>query len=87
MSLHQILNSDESGLFFRLLPDCTLAACFEKSVSGLKQSKDWVTLNFCSNASGTIKMPIHLIGKAKRPRCFKGIDMNLLPVKYVYQPD
>ena len=85
LSLYQILNSDESDLFFRLLPDCTLVACFEKSVSGRKKSKDRVTLNFCSNASGTIKMPIHLIGKAKRPRCFKGIDMNLLPVKYTSQ--
>ena len=34
------------------------------------------------NASGTIKLPLHLIGKAKRPRCFKGLRMDLLPLKY-----
>lgn len=79
-TLHQIFNCDETGLNFRLLPDCTLAAGFEKSVAGRKKSKDRVTLNLCSNASGTIKMPVHLIGKAKHPRCFKKVDMKLLPV-------
>ena len=44
-----------------------------------------MTLNLCSNASGTIKLPLHLIGKAKRPRCFRNMDMKLLPVKYTNQ--
>lgn len=85
MSLNQIFNCDETGLNFRLLPDSTLAAGFEKSAAGRKKSKDRVTLNLCSNASGTIKLPVHLIGKAKRPRCFKDVNMKLLPVKYTNQ--
>jgi len=84
-SLDQIFNCDETGLNFRLLPDCTLGAGFEKTAPGRKKSKDRVTLNICSNASGTIKMPVHLIGKAKRPRCFKKVNMELLPVKYTNQ--
>lgn len=84
-SLDQIFNCDETGLNFRLLPTKTLAQSFQKSADGRKKSKDRVTLNLCSNASGTIKLPVQLIGKAKKPRCFKGIDMKLLPVYYCNQ--
>ena len=82
LSLNQIFNCDETGLIFRLLPQSTLASSFEKSAAGRKKSKERVTMNDCFNASGTIKLPIHLIGKTKRPRCFKGQNMDLLPIKY-----
>ncbi len=82
LSLHQIFNSDETGPYFRLLPDSSLASSFEKSADGRKKSKDRVTLNVCSNPTGSIKLPVHLIGKAKKPRCFKTTNMDLLPVKY-----
>ncbi len=36
----QIFNCDETGLYFRLLPEKTLAASFEKSAKGQKKSKD-----------------------------------------------
>ena len=85
LSLNQVFNCDETGLNFRLLPNCTLAAGFEKIAAGRKKSKDCVTLNLCSNASGTIKLPVHLIGTAQRPRCFKKVNMKLLPVKYTNQ--
>ena len=81
-SMHQIFNCDETGLYYRLLPDKTLAASFEKSADSRKKSKDRVTINACSNATGSIKLPLHLIGKAKKPRCFKGLKMDLFPVKY-----
>ncbi len=68
LSMDQVFNCDETGLYFRLLPVQTLVASFEKSAEGRKKSKDRVTINACSNASGTIKLPLHLIGKAKRPR-------------------
>lgn len=84
-SMDQIFNADETGLYFRLLPDQTLAASFEKSADGRKKAKERVTLNVCSNVSGSIELPLHLIGKAKRPRCFKGINLELLPVKYSAQ--
>ena len=80
--LDSIFNCDETGLNYRQLPEKTLAASFERSVDERKKNKERVTLNVCSNASGTIKLPLHLIGKAKKPRCFKGINMELLPVVY-----
>lgn len=58
LSMEQIFNCDETGLYFRLLPDQTLAASFEKSASGRKKSKDRVTINACPNATGTIMLPL-----------------------------
>ena len=84
-NLDQIFNCDETGLNFRLLPDSTLATAFEKSADGWKKSKERVTVNACANASGTIKLPLQLIGKAKRPRCFQRVNMDLLPVQYFAQ--
>ena len=39
-----------------------------------------VTVNACANASGTIKLPLQLIGKAKCPRCFQRVNMELWPM-------
>ena len=78
LSLSQVFNRDETRLNFRLLPDKTLAACFEKSADGRKLSKERVTINTCSNATGTIKLPLQIIGKARRTRCFKGLKMDLM---------
>ena len=76
--LTQIFNCDETGLNFHLLSDKTLASLFEKS-DGRKIGKE---INACAYAMGTIKLPLQLIGKAKCPRCFRGLQMDLLPVKY-----
>ena len=81
LCLDQIFNCDETGLQFRLLPDKTLAAAFEKSADGRKESKNRVTLNLCSNASGSIRVKPLLIGKAKKPRWFKSIDLSSLPLE------
>ena len=85
LTLNQIFNCDETGLNFRLLPNKTLAASFEHSADGRKLSKERVTINACANATGTIKLPLQVIGKAKRPRCFRGLRMELLPVEYCGQ--
>ncbi len=83
--MDQIFNCDETGLNFRLLPESTLAPFFEKSADGRKKSKERVSINACANVSGSIKLPLQLIGKAKRPRCFQGVNMDLLPVQYYSQ--
>nr|XP_034336051.1 tigger transposable element-derived protein 4 [Crassostrea gigas] len=74
-----IFNADETGLFFRLLPDKTLEF---KGVDchGGKNSKERVTVMVCSNMSGNEKLPLLVIGKSKKPRCFKGI--KTLPTAY-----
>lgn len=76
----QIYNADETGLFFRLLPDKTLEFKDVKC-SGGKQSKERLTALVCANMSGNDKLPILVIGKSKNPRCFKNVKS--LPTEYV----
>ncbi|XP_065892463.1 tigger transposable element-derived protein 2-like [Dysidea avara] len=83
--LEQVFNCDETGLYYKLLPTKTLAAHFEKSAAGRKTQKERVTINACSNITGTIKLPLMFIGKARKPRCFKHIDVDSLPVVYKNQ--
>ena len=72
------LNMDETGLFWKMVPDRTLVT---KAGSRGKKSKDRVTLAFTCSASGKKEEP-WVIGKSKNPRCFKGINRSLLRVKY-----
>ena len=74
--LKNVFNADETGLFYKLLPNETL--CFKNEpCHGGKHNKDRVTVLVGANADGSVKL---VIGKSKRPRCFKNV--NLLPVVY-----
>ena len=85
LTSEMLFNCDETGLNFRLLPRKTLATAAEKNVSGTKLSKERVTLNVCSNAAGTCKIPLQMIGKSQRPRCFRNVQPDLIPVDYTGQ--
>ena len=65
-----------------MLPRRSLVRAFEKSASGFKKAKDRVTTSACSNASGTVKLSLLLIGKSKKPRCFSRVNLELLPFLY-----
>ena len=65
-----VYNADETGLYHKSLPSKTLAFFDEKSPSGLKENKERVTIMNCANATGSHKIPLLLIGKSARPRCF-----------------
>lgn len=80
LSKEQIYNVDETGLYYRMLPSKTLASIKEASAPGYKKSKERVTVSLCSNATGTHKLPVMLIGKSAKPRAFKNIKS--LPVHY-----
>jgi hypothetical protein len=67
---NQIYNADETGLFFRLLPDKTFEFKDVKCHGG-KQSKDRLTALVCANMSGTDKLPMFVIGKSQNPRFFQ----------------
>lgn len=74
-----VYNLDETGLFFRLLPEKTL--CFKnESCSGGKKSKDRLTVLLGTNMLGTDKLKPVVIGKSAKPRCFKNV--KFLPVFY-----
>ena len=67
-----IFNFDETGLFFKVLPNKTLCLKTETCASG-KRSKEKLTVALCVNMIGEFEKPL-VIGKSKKPRCFKNID-------------
>ena len=77
---NDVFNIDETGLFYNALPTATLSQ--ERSVHGGKATKERVTLLVGANVTGTEKLKLDLIGKAKNPRVLKNIDRGSLPVYY-----
>ncbi|XP_051174284.1 jerky protein homolog-like [Leptopilina boulardi] len=73
-----VYNADETGLNWKLLPSKSLASRQENSAPGRKSSIERVTILVCANASGSHRMPLLLIGKSKKPRCFKNIKIPLI---------
>ena len=76
--LKNVYNADEFGLFFQCLPNKTYQLKSEKC-SGGKLSKIRFTGMAAANAVGE-KLPMFVIGKAKKPRCFKNV--KFLPCRY-----
>ncbi|XP_033110353.1 tigger transposable element-derived protein 6-like [Anneissia japonica] len=74
----EIFNCDETGLYFRALPDRTLAEK-QDDVTGIKTSKDRITVMFTCSMAGEILKPM-VINRAENPRCFKNIKKDRLPV-------
>ena len=79
-SLDNVYSAAETGLYVKSLPKRTLVLVEEKQAPGYKESKERVTIMNCSNATGTHKVPLLLIEKSSRPRCFKNVVQ--LPVVY-----
>lgn len=74
-----IFNADEAGFFYNLLPDRTLGIQGEQCHGG-KKSKDRFTVLLCANSDGSEKLEPLVIGRFKKPRCFKNIKK--LPCLY-----
>lgn len=74
-----VFNADETGIFWRMLPEKTMAVKGDKSHGGNK-SKERITLLVGANMDGSEKLPLLAIGKFASPRCFKGVQS--LPVAY-----
>ena len=81
LTLDQVYNCDETGLYFRLLPKKTLSSASEKSAPGMKTPKDRVTLMACSNATGTHKLPLLVIGK------LHGLRINCNELQFIQKYD
>ncbi|XP_060597343.1 tigger transposable element-derived protein 6-like [Ruditapes philippinarum] len=80
-SLDDVFNCDETGLYFRALPDKMLSVKGTAS-KGTKVSKDRITVMFACSASGEKLRPL-VITKVENPRCFKNVKKTELGVKYV----
>jgi DDE superfamily endonuclease/Tc5 transposase DNA-binding domain len=78
-SLDRIYNMDETGLFYRLAPDRTLAT---RQLSGHKKNKERLSVALCANADGSHKLNPLIIGKSAKPRCFKNVRIKNLAMTY-----
>ena len=78
--LKNVFNMDETGLFFRCLPDSTLSHVSDTCKGG-KQGKNRLTVVLTCSALGEKLKPM-IIGKSKNPRCFRGIDLSCVGVEY-----
>ena len=61
-------NVDEATLLGFNIPDQGMVTM---TLSGVKKSKQWITILFGCNADGTEKLPLFFIGKAAKPWCFQ----------------
>ncbi|XP_071041913.1 tigger transposable element-derived protein 6-like [Parasteatoda tepidariorum] len=75
-----IFNADECGLFYRAMPNKTLATIGDKCKDG-KISKERITILLSCSSTGEKLKPL-VIGKARKPRCFKKVNVKNLPVSW-----
>ena len=75
--------SHETGLYYNMLPDRTLATRSDNTKAlGFKQAKNRLTVLVCSNSTGSHKLPPLVIGKYAKHRCFHHINFQTRPVVY-----
>jgi len=84
IKLENVFNMDETGYFFRALPDSTLSHIGDKCIGG-RNAKDRLTVVLTCSAAGE-KLPPMLIGKSKKPRCFTGVDLKKYNIEYNSSP-
>ena len=62
-----VFNMDETGLFYCLAPDRTIAS---RQMEGMKKDKTRVSVALCANSDGTEKEKLMIIGHSAKPRAF-----------------
>ena len=77
-SPNDIFNTDKTGLFWKCFPDKTLS--MKGKCTGGKRSKETITVLVSANMPGNEKMPLLVIRKFAKPRCFK--NAKSIPVQY-----
>ncbi|XP_046395204.1 tigger transposable element-derived protein 6-like [Ischnura elegans] len=77
-----IYNGDETGMYFRALLSKTLCVKGENCKGG-KHSKERLTIFICGNMAGELLKPL-VIGKSALPRCFKNVEIEKLPAKWIH---
>ena len=70
-----IYNMDETGLYWRQVPNGGLS---KQKIAGQKRDKTRISLVVASNATGSDRVPLWLIGEAKTPRALRGVNVRAL---------
>ncbi|KAK7094233.1 hypothetical protein V1264_007882 [Littorina saxatilis] len=79
-ALEDIFNADETGLYFRALPQRSMIVKGD-SRKGIRTAKDRITVLLACSGTGEKLTPL-VIGRAENPRCFKALKKSSLPVTY-----
>ena len=74
-----VFNMDETGLFYCMAPDRTIAS---RQMEGMKKSKTRMTVALCANADGTEKLEPFFIGHYLKPRAFQKQSGDQLGLYY-----
>lgn len=74
-----IYNVDETGLFWRMPPSQSLSS---GNRPGIKRDKTRISIVCCVNASGTDRLPIWVIGKARTPRALRNINIPAIGAEW-----
>ena len=74
-SANCVYNMDETGKYWKMKPDRSLTTMAEH---GRKKDKARITACLTCNATGTDRLPIWFIGKARRPACFRNEHLDSL---------
>jgi hypothetical protein len=75
-------NCDETGLYWKLVPDRSLST---HALPGVKKEKARITIHHAVNSTGSHKLPMWIIGRHKTPRCFRAAgvkDVNALGITW-----
>jgi len=83
----RVYDMDETGLFYRCIPNrAYVEAGHRRQALGTKamKSKGRITLVLACNATGSNKIPVAMIGKAKQPKCLKA-PHHACPLPYFSQ--
>ena len=75
-----VFNFNKTTLFYDLPPNKTLSTIRNY---GKQSVKSRVTVALCCNASGSEKMEPMIIGKFRKPRCYKGVEIEMRGIVYV----
>ena len=78
----QVFNVDETGLFWKRMPNRTFISKAGRQAPGFKAAKDRITLMLCSNAAGDFKLKPLAVYHSRNPRAFKGLSVETLPVHW-----
>jgi hypothetical protein len=74
-----VFNMDEIGVCWRFQADNSLAT---HQLEGRKINKKRIILVICVNSDNNEKIPLTIIGKHLNPHYFKGINRDMLGVRY-----
>lgn len=79
-SAKQVLNMDETGLFWKKMSNKTFISRDEKSAPGFKAAKDRITVLLAGNAEGDLKLKPLVVYHSENPRALKGFVKEQLRV-------